>query len=205
MSHPAPCSSNSSQRGCKYKSVAYWEMRVVTTGVSGQSVSNSLGSSDQFLTCSRSTEWSSSQEWWCVLQKGCSKPVAFWKFGVIIEIHKPCKLHGESLLCSSGKEVRTADLMLLVYLFSKIAEKNIRRQISIFTIARQRFSSSSKKGKVRNTIAVGCGFLHMALALSFWDQKVCGKCTVYAVTHTIKYELVFHPQPQFLLPCWKGW
>lgn len=47
MSRPASHSFNSSQRECKYKSVAYWEMRVVTTEVSGQSVSNSLGSSDQ--------------------------------------------------------------------------------------------------------------------------------------------------------------
>lgn len=143
----SPCSSNSSQRECKYKSVPCWEMRVVTPQVSGQSVSNSPGSSDGLCTCSRYIGCSSSRECWCVLQQWSSKPGALWKLGASIEIHEPYKWHVEHLLCSSAEKLeQKISCLWFIYLASKIAEKKIRRQISILKIARQ-FSSSSKKGK----------------------------------------------------------
>lgn len=152
MSRPASCSFKSSQRECKYKSVAYWEMRVVTTKVSGQSVSNSLGSSDQFLTCSRYIEWSFNKEWWCILQKRCSNPVSLRNLGTIIQIHEAYKLHIESLLSSSSKEIRT-DLLPPIYLFSSIGKKEIRRRWNQYEIENELSIHRNRDVKTNISIA----------------------------------------------------
>lgn len=65
-----------------------------------------------------------------------------------MEIHEVYKLHVESFLSSPSEAIRTADLLLAIYLFSSITKKKIRRQQNqCLNHSKMVFSSPSKRDK----------------------------------------------------------